>query len=107
MFGSACQTFDIGMDKKLRERALPIDPDAFRIGAKMAPAGQTVAAMTAHDVTFARDEIARREAFHASADALDHADKFMPDDHRHRESFSATTRPSCKCGRRSRRSTSS
>jgi hypothetical protein len=51
----------------------------------MPPTGETIAAMTANNVTFARHEIARRKTFHPSADALDHADKFMPDDHRHRD----------------------
>ena len=53
----------------------------------MAPAGETIAAMAADDVTFAGNEIARRKTFHAIADALDHADKFMADDHRHRDRF--------------------
>ena len=43
--------------------------------------------MSANDVTFAGDEIAGRESFHAIADAIDHADKLMADDHRHRDGF--------------------
>ena len=41
--------------------------------------------MPADDVAFAGHEIARRETFHPIADPLDDADKFMPDDHRHRD----------------------
>ena len=37
-----------------------------------------VAAMAADDVPFTGNEIARRKALNPSADALDHADKFMP-----------------------------
>ena len=40
--------------------------------------------MAADDVSFTGNEIARREALDSFADALDHADKFMPDDHWHR-----------------------
>ena len=73
------------MDKKFRERALTIHADALRVRAKMTPAGETVSAMSADDVTFAGDEIARRKTFHAIADAIDDADEFMADDHRHRD----------------------
>ena len=41
--------------------------------------------MAADDVPFTGNEIARRKAFDPSADALHHADKFMPDDHWHRD----------------------
>ena len=104
MFGSACQTLDFGIDRILRKRALAIHADALRVRAKMAPAGETIAAMSADDVTFAGDEIAWRKTFHAIADPLDDADEFVADRPSAPGSSSATTRPSCRCERRSRRS---
>src|SRR5260370_11490526 len=53
----------------------------------MAPAGETIAAMSASDVAFADDEIAGREAFHVIANKIDSPDKFVADGHRHRDRF--------------------
>ena len=75
------------METKFGKRALAIHADALRVRAKMTPAGETIAAMSADDVAFAGDEIARRKTLHAIADAFDHADEFMADDHRHRDRF--------------------
>ena len=71
--------------EKLRERALTIDSYSLGVGAKMTPARETIAAMAADNVTFAGDEITWRKTFHARAHTLDHADKLMPHDHRHRD----------------------
>ena len=41
--------------------------------------------MPADDVPFPGNQVARSKSLDAFADALDHADKFMADDHRHRD----------------------
>src|SRR6266581_2968085 len=53
----------------------------------MTPAGKTITAMSTCDVTFADNEIARRESFHVIAGMIDDTDKFMADNHRHRDRF--------------------
>ena len=53
----------------------------------MATAGETIAAMSASDVAFADDEIAGRETFHVIANKIDNPDKFVANDHRHRDRF--------------------
>src|SRR5207249_5393689 len=61
--------------------------DPFRVRTKMATAGETIAAMSASDVAFADDEIARRETLHVIANKIDNASKFVPDGHRHGDRF--------------------
>jgi hypothetical protein len=53
----------------------------------MAASGETIAAMSANNVTFARDEIAWGETSHAITDAIDNSNKFVPDHHRHGNRF--------------------
>src|SRR5262245_45563635 len=65
--------------QKFRKRALPIHSDAFRVGAKMASAGKTIAAMDAHGVTLTRNPIPRRETIHSIAHTLENADVFVAD----------------------------
>ena len=71
--------------EKLRERALAINPYSFGIRAKMPPAGETIATVSANDVTFAGDQIAGREASDPGTDAFDHADVLVADHHRNRD----------------------
>ena len=68
-----------------RETARPIHADAFGVRTKMAPAGEAISAMSTDDVAFGRDQFAFLEIAHGGADFVDHADKFMPDHHRHRD----------------------
>ena len=67
---------------KLGKRARTIYSHTLCIRAKMPPAGQTIPAMAAGDVTFTDDEIARSEPLDMVADGIDHPDKLMPDRHR-------------------------
>src|SRR5262249_19112078 len=48
----------------------------------MTAAGQTISAMPAGDVAFPDDEIAFGKTFHVIADAIDYANKLVPDGHR-------------------------
>src|SRR5207253_9286416 len=72
---------------KLRPRARAIDANALGVGAKMPPAGQTVAAMSAGNVTFADDKIALGKPAHIAASAINLADELVPDRHRDRYGF--------------------
>ena len=56
---------------KLSPRARAIDADALSVGAKVPAASQTIAAMSAGDVTFANDEVAFRETFHVITNKID------------------------------------
>src|SRR5436190_4058522 len=69
--------------EKFRERPLPIHSDSLSVGTKVPPSRQTIAAMTANNVTFASNEITRRKSFYARTDSPDNADKLMPHHHRH------------------------
>ncbi len=71
--------------EKFRKRALPVDPDPFRVRAEMAPTGKTITAMPTNDVSLAGHEIARRKPFHPAADPLDDSDVLVPDHHRDRD----------------------
>ena len=75
---------DVGHRQRdvLGERAVAPDPEADRVGAQVAPAGQAVAAAAAHDVTLARHEVARVEVGHVAADLDDLADELVADDER-------------------------
>src|SRR5437763_16113470 len=53
----------------------------------MTPASETIAAMSASDVTFADDEIAFGKTFDVIANAIDHADELVADSHRDVERF--------------------
>ena len=61
----------------------PVDAYALGVRTKMAAPGQAVAAMTAGDVAFHRDEVAGGEAFHVGADLVNDPDEFVTDGHRH------------------------
>jgi hypothetical protein len=50
-------------------------------------AGPAVAATTAHDVAFSRDDIPWGEISDIRTDFDDSSDKFVPDDHRHGDRF--------------------
>ena len=86
MVGSACQRL-IRDRQEFGKGAGTIHADALRVRAKMTAAGETIAAMSAGDVTFPRNEIAWRKTFHVIADVFDHADKLVADDHRNRDRF--------------------
>jgi hypothetical protein len=68
---------------KLGPCAIAIYADALRVRAKMAAAGETIATMPAGNVTFTNNQVAFGKTFHAIADAIDDADKLVPDGHRH------------------------
>src|SRR5690349_2158737 len=53
----------------------------------MTSPGQAISAMATGDVAFAHHEIAGRKAFYVIANKIDHADKFMTDDHWHGNRF--------------------
>src|SRR5438094_5653342 len=68
--------------------ARPVDADALGICAKVSPARQTIAAMTAHDVPLAANDLAREEIYYVVADLNYLADKFMTDHERDANGFS-------------------
>ena len=53
----------------------------------MTPSGETIATMSAGDVTFADNEIAGRETFHVFAHKIDNPHKFVTDGHRDGDRF--------------------
>src|SRR5438876_107804 len=53
----------------------------------MTPAGQTITAMSAGDVTFPDNQVTLRESLHMIADKIDNAHKLMADRHRHGDGF--------------------
>ena len=75
---------DVGHRQRdvLGERAVAADAEPDRVGAQVAPAGQAVPAAAAHDVTLARDEVARMEVGHVATDLDDLADELVADDER-------------------------
>ena len=77
-----------GRDRhQFRPRARPIDANTLSIGAKMPPTGQTIAAMSAGNMTFADDKIALGKPADIAADAINFADELVPDRHRDRDRF--------------------
>ena len=68
---------------ELGERARPVDAEADRVRAEVAPPGHAVAAAAADDVALAADEVADGEVAHVRAERDDLADELVPDDHRH------------------------
>src|SRR5262249_24406439 len=72
---------------KFCPRARAIDADAKCIWAKMPPSSQTIAAMSAGDVSLANYEIAAGKAFHVIADSINHTGKLVTDGHRHWNGF--------------------
>ena len=72
---------------KLGPCAVAIYANALGVRTKMTPAGEAIAAMAAGNVTFADDEIAFGKTFDVIADAIDYADKFVADGHRHWDRF--------------------
>jgi hypothetical protein len=66
----------------LGERARAVDADAERLGAQVAPAGQTVAAAAAHQVSFAADDVAGEKVSHVGRRRR-FPDELVPDHHRH------------------------
>lgn len=69
------------------ERAVAIHAHAFGVFAKVAAAGEAVAAEAADDVALAVDEIAGLKANNISPDGGDGADELMADDHRRLDRF--------------------
>ena len=61
----------------LGEAAVAVHADADRVRAQVAPPGPAAAADAAHDVAFARDPLADREAAHAVADLHDAPDELV------------------------------
>jgi hypothetical protein len=74
-----------GNAEVLGEGALAVHADTLGVLAEVAAAGEAVAADAADDVALAIDKVAGLEADHVAADLLDHADKLVSDDHRHRD----------------------
>src|SRR6516165_5889418 len=72
---------------KFCPRPRAIDADALCIRAKMTPPRQTIAAMSAGDVSLAHDEIAARKSFYVVADSINHTSELMTDRHRHWNGF--------------------
>ena len=66
---------------------------ADRMSAEVPAAGHAVPAPTAHDVSLARDDVARLEVAYVVPHLDDLADELVPNDHRHRVSSAAPTRP--------------
>ena len=56
---------------ELSPGAVAIDADTLGVRTKMTPASETIAAMSASDVTFADDEIAFGKTFDVIANAID------------------------------------
>ena len=71
-----------GKAQIFREGSLAVDPDALRVLAEVPPPGEAVAALAAHDVAFAVDQIARLEALDIAADLDNLADELVADHHR-------------------------
>ena len=69
----------------LRERPRSSDTDADVVAAERPPAGTTVAAVPAGDVTLAGDALTDREAADVAADLGNIAHELVPDDHRDRD----------------------
>src|SRR4051794_2398482 len=73
-----------GWDRNIfSESSRPVHADPFRVWTKMPPSGQAIAAMSANDVSFGRDQLAFLEVANGGADFIDHADELVPDRHRH------------------------
>ena len=58
ILGSHRQRFELGTETIFGEATRPIHADALCVRAKVTPAGEAIAAMTANDVAFGRDEFA-------------------------------------------------
>ena len=71
----------------LGKGAWPIDPHALRRLAKMAPAGEAVAAAAAHHMPLPRHDVAGKEVVDICADRHDLTDEFVPHGHRHGDRF--------------------
>jgi hypothetical protein len=72
---------------ELREGAVAAHPEADRVGAQVAPAGEAVTAAAAHDVALAGHEVARPEVRHVRAHFDDLTDELVPDDERRLDRF--------------------
>jgi hypothetical protein len=64
-----------------------VNANALSVLAQVTSAGPAVAATTAHDVAFSRDDIPRGEICDIRTDFDDSSDKFVSDDHRHGDRF--------------------
>jgi hypothetical protein len=64
-----------------------VNANALGILAQVTSSGPAVTATTAHDVAFSRDDIPGGEICDIRTDFDDGSDKFVPDDHRHRDRF--------------------
>ena len=72
---------------ELSPGAVAIDADTLGVRTKMTPASETIAAMSASDVTFADDEIAFGKTFDVIANEINHADELVADSHRDGDRF--------------------
>ena len=70
---------------ELGPRAVAIHANALGVRAKVTATGETVAAMSTSDVAFADNEIAFGKTFYVVPNAIDHADKLVPNGHRNRD----------------------
>jgi hypothetical protein len=75
------------------ERARTIDADTGGVCAQMATAGQTVSAPTAHDMTFATDDIAGMKIAYVASDFYNSANKLMAHNHGNWNSLSGPVIP--------------
>ena len=80
MPGQWCQMFVIGRATNSAKAPSRPTPEADGLGAQVPPPGQAMAAATADDVTFAADEVARREVLDVGADLDDLADELVADE---------------------------
>ena len=93
-------------DDVLGEGPVPPDPEPDRAVAQVAAAGEAVAASAAHDVAFARDQIARREVVDVAADLDDLTHELVAHDERRHDGRRPPTRPTTRCAGPCRRSRS-
>jgi hypothetical protein len=63
--------------------AVAIDANSAGVRAQVPPPGKAVAAVPAHKVSLAADQIAGAEIMHVLPDAFDHAHELVPDRHGH------------------------
>jgi len=66
----------------ISEGAVAINPDPHGVGAEVPATREAVAAVTANNMPFARDELAQRKPSHARTDIGHGADIFMTNDER-------------------------
>ena len=85
MVAGSLKTLNAGTAHEFGERAMAADADADRIHAQVSPAGATVAAHAAGDMTFRRDAVADRKAFDFAAALDNFPAEFVADSGRYRD----------------------